>query len=599
MGLSTGELFFAISPNGKFIAGAGRHVALRRFPSGALERILDSTHGAMALAFSPDSRTLASGGADQVVRLWDVATGELVRTLPANTNRGVYHLAWDHAGSTLFSGGDDGNILGFEPLTGDRRVVLRGHAQYVYCLALSPDGRMLASAGGDSRILLWNLATAQLTRELRGHNTAVYGLAFSPDGRRLASASWDNTVRIWDVGAEQDARILRGSRSFAYSVAYSPDGRTLASGGHDSAIRIWDPDREATQRILPGASHPVGKVQWWPDANCLLSIEWAGGTRHIYRIWDVRNQGQIRSWTSVETAPVLNGQSILVQGENGPAFFNPATNSEEPVDFPQSNLVDVRYSPDRSRVAVVTAGGEALLFKDPAETPLLRIRLAPFGSRVDTSVQFSPDSRLFITTSPDCQIQIWDARAGRLRIAIPRASALHSALQISPDSRLLLALDSDGYNVWDASTGKKLFSVPRTTTHPAPCFSPDSKTALVGHGDIFELRDSRTGVVRRALKGHYGTALVGTFSPDGRRVATAGDDHTIKLWDAETGRELFSIPGHQTEAHCLAFSADGRHLASCGRDMTIRIWTAATAEEIGEWEARDRECSGLAELHFR
>lgn len=597
---SLNELRFTISPDEKWAAAIPRtNIVIRHFPSGVEHKVLAGHHlDVSSVAFSPDNQTLVSGGADQMLRLWDVSTGELLRAMPANTNRGPFCVAWDRDGRRIFSGGDDGLVYIFDAASGRVLSQLRGHSQFVYCLALSPDGQTLATGSGDHEIMLWNTETGQKIAELQGHASTIYGIAFSPDGTQLASAGWDNSVRLWDIHKKGEIKVFRGSRSFVFSVAYSPDGKTIASGGHDGTIRLWNPKADLTQKLLVGASNEIGSVQWSPQGNWLLTTEWMSGKRHVSRVWDFEKAQLIRSWESVGIRRALNADRVFLPGTNNlPVLFDPRTGAEEPLPLPISTelVVDFRYSPDRKRIATVHENGRASLWENPGSSPLMTAPIAGFAPGADASVQFSPDSRCFITTSPEAIIQIWDAGTGRLRSSFPRGAGSHSALEISPNSRLLVALDSDGYHIWELETGRRPFLVPKGQTHPTACFSPDSQSLLTGQGAIFELRDAQTGRIRHTLKGHHGSALVSTFSPDGRRIATAGDDHTIKIWDADNGRELLSIPGHQTEAHCLAFSADGRHLASCGRDRTIRIASAATLQEINQWGEQDRNlASGTA-----
>ncbi|NCT45919.1 MAG: WD40 repeat domain-containing protein, partial [Microcystis aeruginosa G11-09] len=134
--------------------------------------------------FSPDGKTLVSGSWDNTIKLWDVETGQEIRTL-------------------------------------------KGHDNSVYSVNFSPDGKTLVSGSADNTIKLWNVETGQEIRTLKGHDSSVRSVNFSPDGKTLVSGSGDKTIKLWNVETGQEIRTLKGHDSVVYSVNFSPDGKTL------------------------------------------------------------------------------------------------------------------------------------------------------------------------------------------------------------------------------------------------------------------------------------------------------------------------------------------------------------------------------------
>ena len=156
----------------------------------------------------PTETTLASASNDMTIRLWDAQTGELRRTFTAHKDA-INSVAFSPDGKVLASGsGDlyardasgskDKTIRLWDVETGTLRRTLPAQKNEVLCVAFSPDGKVLA-ASQDKIIQLWDMQTHTVRRTLEGHTSWVWRVAFSPDGRTLVSGSRDGTLLLWEV----------------------------------------------------------------------------------------------------------------------------------------------------------------------------------------------------------------------------------------------------------------------------------------------------------------------------------------------------------------------------------------------------------------
>jgi len=269
------------------------------------------TGAVVGLAFSPDSKTLASASYDGTLKTWDLTTGKERATL--GEYRGCLgFVAFSPDGKTLATGAI-GSPGGFPDLwdvklwdvaTGKIRTTLKANTddlliddlltgaagEYVHSVAFSPDGKTLAAMNGD--VTLWDLANNTERVTLTGHieedqktSEPAYGVmsvAFSPDGKTLAAASRDMTVKVWDVATSRRS-TLSGHTHAVYSVSFSPDGKTLASASGDKTVRLWDLATNKERATLKGHTESVMSVSFSPDGRTLASASYD----KTVKLWDV------------------------------------------------------------------------------------------------------------------------------------------------------------------------------------------------------------------------------------------------------------------------------------------------------------------------
>ena len=309
---------------------------------------------------------------------------------------------------------------------------------------------------------------ASLARTMAAHRGPGREVAFSPDGQILATSSVDSTVKFWRVADGQLLRTLQHPEGVT-SIAFSPDGRQLVSGSYDGKVRVWEVSNGALTRTLAGHTGTVWSVAFSPDGTRVAS----SGEDKTVKLWRASD-------------------GVLMNTLKGHA----------------RNVWSVAFSPDGRLIGSGSFDKTVRLWR--VDTGAL-LRTLTGSKEAVVHIDFSPDGQLLATGGDDTRIRLWRVADGTIARTLSGSDHVYS-VAFSRDGKWLVSGGRARGNLatlWQQLFGNRL---------------------LGGNGKTVRLWRVSDGALQQELSGHSDDVGSVAFSPDGKWIASSGEDHKVTLW---------------------------------------------------------------------
>lgn len=537
------------------------------------------------VAISPDGKTLATGGLDGTIRLWEVETGKFIKCLLGH-NSYVYRLAWSPDGNTLASAGaHDGSCGLWDVKTGVLRRAIRSPHGVVTYVAWAPHGRQIAfSTGNSGHMLVYDVVRGEFINNDKEREvaigTGIVSLDWSPDGQVVAFVSTSTPVSLWQLSAVRQNKFLLTDGDTTNAVAFARDGKEVAVAG-TKGIRIYDFETEKVTRTIES---PATSVAYSPDGKMLASAPLNG----VVKLWEAATGKEIKTLTGSLTSSLSwsADSKLLATTTITTAVVWDVEAAKVKQTFDACGQYPPIWTPGKPFINGIYTNTPSVC--DPASGKL-QCKLEGHTAPV-YAFSWSRDGKTLATGSADATVRLWEIPSGSPLATYKGHTSLVQAVTWMPDGKSLASASYDKtVRVWKTpdkkpGAGKKTDDEkPTETTDPAttpaetkPASDAGKKDATKKTGGKKDAKDPNDPLLQE-FKGHTAAVTLLAVPTAAKLLASGSSDKTLKMWNLTSNKQTASIDvGYPVLA--AAFSPDGKVLCSSGADEGLNFWNPGSGK---------------------
>ena len=555
---------------------------------------------------SPDGRWLVTADTEDVIHVHDARDGRLIADLKGHTDR-IQLLSFSTNGSILASCSDDRTARLWRLPSGEPIGPPLKFEHSLGPITLNPDGTLLATATEDpqkakgvtnSIVQTWEVrtgATVGPPLEMEGENQIQALWFVSPGGRDLFVLT-EKECRLFDPKSHQPLMQVIKHPPGMLSVSVSPDGRRVAFAGPGGVAGVWS--LETGELLLPPClrDRPLVDVNFSPDGSQLLALS-ANGTATLLSSYLALKQATYRFDAAIAKAPPANLLGwhrfspdrrhyllILTDGTVRLVDFEQMTDKQlTAAPFKGLQPILLTFDPTGRRRAIYYTRGDRHLAELCTEDGAITNRFVLSHPADLNDLLFTPDGSRLLTSARDGQVRVWRTTDGTLERSIP-AQELDGPVLLSPDGSTAFGISKKTRHgsLLDLATGSiTLTHLPPFSISAQIFNSSGDRFASAGDVDWSRVWSARTYEPLTHPLHHGGEVRFVAWSPDDRRLLTAGLTPEVKVWDAATGEELITpLRLGAKPLETALWSLDGRFIVARSDENTVRVWEAATGEPV-------------------